>query len=235
MAGTLDQLRSYRRNVDLAVPVPDNSAAVARVAAIKGSPAMTGAQKWKIYKLLDELAPINEGVEQVARAWFDRPETQAAMTIPAASKTIDALKRHIAETPVPAHMTQQAPVAPAPVAPRRTYDPYNDILNGRYAFTNDAGVVKFFRVTRIERGMGSEARTFIRVAAMGSDTAYPIRDWMVRKAVLDNIRELGPLRCAKMYGQELGHCARCGRELTDETSRSIGIGPDCRGKDGWTG
>jgi uncharacterized protein DUF6011 len=223
----LDQLKGYRRNTELAVPVPDNREQVARVAAIIPEPRMTKPQRGLIYRLLDELAPINEGVEQVARAWFDRPETQDAMTLAVASRTIDALKRHIAETPVPAHMAE----APA----KKKYDPYNDIPNGRYAFVNDADVVKFFRVTRVERGMGAEARTFIRVAAMGSDTPYPIRDWMVRKAVLDKIRELGPLRCAQMYGRHLGHCGRCGRELTDETSRGIGIGPDCRTKEGWTG
>lgn len=29
------------------------------------------------------------------------------------------------------------------------------------------------------------------------------------------------------FGQELGHCGRCGRHLTDEVSRAIGLGPDC--------
>lgn len=29
------------------------------------------------------------------------------------------------------------------------------------------------------------------------------------------------------FGRELGHCGRCGRHLTDEVSRSVGLGPDC--------
>ena len=32
------------------------------------------------------------------------------------------------------------------------------------------------------------------------------------------------------YGTKLGKCYRCGRTLTDETSRDLGIGPDCRSK-----
>lgn len=31
----------------------------------------------------------------------------------------------------------------------------------------------------------------------------------------------------RLFGQELGMCGRCGRHLTDEVSRSIGLGPDC--------
>jgi hypothetical protein len=29
------------------------------------------------------------------------------------------------------------------------------------------------------------------------------------------------------YGKEIGRCGKCGRALTDETSRQRGIGPDC--------
>lgn len=29
------------------------------------------------------------------------------------------------------------------------------------------------------------------------------------------------------FGRELGHCGRCGRHLTDEVSRALGLGPDC--------
>lgn len=34
------------------------------------------------------------------------------------------------------------------------------------------------------------------------------------------------------YGQELGRCGRCHRHLTDETSRAMGLGPDCASKIG---
>lgn len=37
-----------------------------------------------------------------------------------------------------------------------------------------------------------------------------------------------PKAAAARYGHELGRCARCNLELTDPTSREIGIGPDCR-------
>ena len=36
-----------------------------------------------------------------------------------------------------------------------------------------------------------------------------------------------PRGSAARYGQELGHCCRCGKALTDERSRYYGIGPEC--------
>ncbi len=34
-------------------------------------------------------------------------------------------------------------------------------------------------------------------------------------------------QAAQVYGQELGHCGRCGRTLTNDASRALGIGPEC--------
>lgn len=36
-----------------------------------------------------------------------------------------------------------------------------------------------------------------------------------------------PTTAAMLYSQELGECARCGKDLTDERSRFYGIGPEC--------
>lgn len=38
---------------------------------------------------------------------------------------------------------------------------------------------------------------------------------------------------ASLFGSEMGHCGRCSRHLTDVVSRRLGIGPECRAKDGW--
>lgn len=35
---------------------------------------------------------------------------------------------------------------------------------------------------------------------------------------------------AALYGREIGHCGRCGKSLTTESSRAMGIGPTCAGK-----
>lgn len=47
---------------------------------------------------------------------------------------------------------------------------------------------------------------------------------------LKAIRDAGPQKASERFGQELGLCGKCGRSLTDETSRQIGIGPVCRSR-----
>jgi hypothetical protein len=44
------------------------------------------------------------------------------------------------------------------------------------------------------------------------------------RAILD----AGTNNAGARYGQAIGRCWKCHRHLTDETSRSLGIGPDCR-------
>lgn len=95
---------------------------------------------------------------------------------------------------------------------------------GRYAIVED-GVTKFFRITE---GKGRWAgRTFIE--AQASDDHHPIRNAQRRQEILKAIAE-APEEAATRYGVELGACHRCGRTLTDATSRELGIGPDCRSK-----
>jgi hypothetical protein len=95
---------------------------------------------------------------------------------------------------------------------------------GRYALVVD-GVTKFYRVTE---GKGRWAgRTFVE--AQASDDHWAIKNPEARAAILKAIAE-NPLEAERRYGQELGRCSRCGRTLTDETSRAYGIGPECRKK-----
>lgn len=42
-----------------------------------------------------------------------------------------------------------------------------------------------------------------------------------------------PMFAAAHYGQIIGRCGRCHTRLTDDVSRSVGLGPICRGKGDW--
>lgn len=98
------------------------------------------------------------------------------------------------------------------------------VPEGRYAVEED-GTLKFFRITK---GKGRWAgRTFVEIQA--SDDRYAVRNPARRDAILATIAE-DLDGAARRYGQELGHCYRCGRTLTDAVSRDLGIGPDCRAK-----
>lgn len=97
---------------------------------------------------------------------------------------------------------------------------------GRYALRGEDGVVKFYRLDKPTKGKWA-GWTFLKVQA--SDDLYPVRNKAEKARIIAAI-EADVEGAERLYGQELGKCARCGRTLTDETSRAYGIGPDCRAK-----
>jgi superfamily II DNA or RNA helicase len=89
---------------------------------------------------------------------------------------------------------------------------------GRYAIedADDGGKLRFI-VVRKDGALAEQA---------GPMLYDQPRDRAERLGKL--VRDAGAEGCMARYGRELGRCGRCGRELTDETSRAIGIGPICR-------
>lgn len=91
---------------------------------------------------------------------------------------------------------------------------------GRYAL-RVAGVVRFYRV-KYGRKPG-----IVFLDAQASDDHWPIRALKERSRIyaaiaadLDGARQL--------YARKLGRCYICGKTLTDELSRKLGVGPVCR-------
>jgi len=94
-----------------------------------------------------------------------------------------------------------------------------EVADGRYAVPKADGTLMFYSVK-----MGKYVR-FVDVWA--SDARWPIKNRDEKKRVLEAIAadpDAGP-----RFGREIGRCYVCGRTLTDETSRALGIGPVCRG------
>jgi hypothetical protein len=90
-----------------------------------------------------------------------------------------------------------------------------------YFASNASGVTKFYRIKKTTRGM-----VFIDV--MASDETHPVQNMVSQIDILTFV--LKDVEASqKLFAQELGQCYRCGRTLTDETSRKLGIGPICRG------
>jgi cytochrome c553 len=103
---------------------------------------------------------------------------------------------------------------------------YPDVPAGRYAVQSRTGNndLDFFRVDRPTEGRW-EGYTFVkRIIGGHDDTA--IRGAEARQA-LQAIIDAGTFVAGALYGQTIGKCGRCGRHLTDETSREQGYGPEC--------
>ena len=96
---------------------------------------------------------------------------------------------------------------------------------GHFALRTE-GVVKFYRVKLVTTGNWA-GKVFVE--AQASDDFHPVRSPETLTQVLTGILA-DPHAAEELYGQELGQCYRCNRTLTDETSRALGIGPECRSK-----
>lgn len=83
--------------------------------------------------------------------------------------------------------------------------------------------IDFFRVTYDRAQRPRIARI---IGGRPGGASVPYRTW---GAILDRIQAAGIENAAVRYGATIGRCHVCNRILTDDTSRALGIGPDCRG------
>lgn len=111
----------------------------------------------------------------------------------------------------------------------KTTGGYPDVPEGHYAVPSATGNndLDFYRVDRPTEGRWA-GRTFVKVV-IGGHPDYAVKG-VHAVAVLNRILDFGVEPAAIQYGQQIGRCYRCNRHLTDETSRRLGIGPDCRSK-----
>ena len=107
-----------------------------------------------------------------------------------------------------------------------------DVPPGRYALRNAprfANKVTFFEVDRPTEGRWA-GRTFLSI--LSSDERLPVKDPQKRAMILGLIAR--DIRGALiLFGQETEHCGHCGRRLTNDESRALGIGPVCAEKLGF--
>ena len=99
------------------------------------------------------------------------------------------------------------------------------VADGRYAIAI-AGKLRFFRVNTPTEGRWAKM-TFVN-EVFGGGRRDPVQNRQFRQTILNAIADDSD--ALARYGRELGECGVCGRALTDEESRSIGIGPVCREK-----
>lgn len=127
---------------------------------------------------------------------------------------------------------EQVKIPVKPVAPTQVKvasERWTDIPAGHYAVPSLTGNndLDFFRVDRPEEGKWA-GYVFVK-RVIGGRPSVPVRKAEKARA-LAAIAQAGIEAAAVKYGQEIGRCYRCNRHLTDETSRRLGIGPDCRSR-----
>ncbi len=100
-----------------------------------------------------------------------------------------------------------------------------DVPDAFYALPSKTGTNDLDFVAVVTRGerryvnryLGGQGQVHIRAAE--------------QRAFAQHLSALAPEQLyvfRTVFGIELGRCCGCGRELTDETSRALGVGPECR-------
>lgn len=102
------------------------------------------------------------------------------------------------------------------------------VMAGRYAVEHE-GTLKFYAVDKPEDGRW-KGHTFLSVQA--SDDFHRIRSRESVREILALIA-VDPKEAMLRYGREIGSCGKCHKILTNEESRTYGVGPVCRAKLGW--
>ena len=106
-----------------------------------------------------------------------------------------------------------------------------EVEPGHYAIPSATGNndLDFFRV---DAGKGRhEGRMFVkRIVGGHPEYGMTVKDARYVLAFLSELTADARSLARQRYGTEIGRCYRCNRHLTDETSRKLGIGPDCRNK-----
>lgn len=142
-------------------------------------------------------------------------------------ETVDEVRACFTGNDLPIIHGATKSVAPAQVV--KSAEHYADIPAGYYATESRTGNndLDFWKVDKPTEGNWAGYIFVNRVIGGRPDIA-------IRKnhkfQVLEDIRAAGPLAAMQLYGQTIGKCGVCGRHLTDEISRFIGIGPVCRDK-----
>ena len=189
--------------------------------------------------------PVSERQLDYIRKLHGDATYASKLTVEQASAYIKRLKRNKGNgvtTREPAvSQTASTPAAPPPPAPRRPKielkvpkPMLESVPDGYYAVQLDATKPTiFFRVSRPKSGRFKGAlkvqtqhsenyELYAVIWPSGQVSAYESR-WQDELTIL----AIDYNSASISYGQKIGRCMRCNKELTDERSRWYGIGPEC--------
>src|SRR5688500_6062232 len=232
--GSINRPRNARRVV---TDNPDNPGRIDN-----GEP-MRDKQRGLVMVLLErDLRSINPAAADAGLKWFKTAEP--TMTKVQASDWIDRIRKMIAAGPdAPVH-TNPAPVVDTPAPKANAWARWRELAaqlvevggptGARFAVATEAGSDNDSAFWWIIPGKVHHTGKFWLRQVIGGQGAIKVRmsvETMI--AVAEKIIAADPKTALLRFGQELGSCGHCGRDLTNQESREFGIGPTCRKNKGW--
>ena len=149
-----------------------------------------------------ELRAANHDLNEFGQSLFDQYRRRGSLSPKQIAAYLRGMDRY-------ARAAERVQAADLPKVPK-----------GRYAVDGEKQTA-FYRV-----GFKQDGRLVLHVKAGPAEHVLPYNEAQYR-TILQQILDQGIREGMARYGQELGHCGRCGLELTDAHSREIGLGPDC--------
>lgn len=95
-----------------------------------------------------------------------------------------------------------------------------------FALRAEGDVIKYYRAKYMVAGR-HKGKFFLD--AKGGPGYYPVRNPGTLAGVLTKFLQ-NPEAAFHLFADTLGACSRCGLDLTDDTSRALSMGPECRKK-----
>ena len=149
-----------------------------------------------------------------------------------ANEGFAVLRRGVWET---FHKEGECPTGGEAPAPQRSLnDILHDVVDGYYALRSTGkNDLVFYRVAT-NKGFHNPAKKGQRYVQM--IVGGHADETLTGKRAVESATRLAMLSPAEqveamsLYGREIGKCGRCGRHLTDEVSRALGLGPECASK-----
>jgi len=190
-------------------------------------------------KLIGDLAVLDMDAAKAALVWHERNEP--TMTVGQCSAWINRLRAKIATyngqpmvtTTAPTGVVTTAPARPATGASAELVSllaglhepvdahPDRGMILRRYALDGfeTGNEVRFYKLRESKRG-----RRYLVAQVSDEERMVPWAEALIvaRRITAD------PMAAMLRYGTELGSCGHCGRTLTNDESRALGIGPKCR-------
>lgn len=186
--------------------------------------------------LIDQLRKLDVDAATAATVWYDRNED--TITVDQCSEWITRLRTKLATyngQPLVTTTTPDAAPVTAPAAGGAAelikllaalHDavpahPDRGMVLRRYAIDGfDTGnETRFYKLRESKRG-----RRYLVAQLSDEERMVP---WAEALIVARKIAD-DPMAAMLRYGREIGSCGHCGRTLTNDESRALGIGPVCR-------
>jgi hypothetical protein len=231
-------------NVEMSYRVPDNRDAVRRVANV--SPDLFIERRPRgdrlVYALLRELEKINPDAGYKGLKWYE--SNRATLTVDAGSAWILRIRAKIAEGPVSAPVV--TPTRPSGGVWAEWRALCKDVLGqvdalesgARFAVRNADGTDNDYGfwciVNRPERG-STLPRYYLRQYLGGQGMVRVTMRPEAMVTIARRIKNAGPRDAMLKFGELLQKCGDCGRDLTNEESRALRVGPVCRARHAWLG